>query len=115
MSRRGSDLSGLVRHQDRVHLLATFPRIALHLSKLSIPHPTKRTTVDLHAPLPRDMRELATQLGAVISEDVRFSEKEMVHRERVVIGDGHAAKRGEAYIAALEIANAEADEQEVLE
>jgi 23S rRNA pseudouridine1911/1915/1917 synthase len=66
-------------HQIRVHLAAlghpivgdrvygeadaAVPRQALHMRRLSLPHPVTRETVQFEAPVPQDLRGLITGLG----------------------------------------------------
>ena len=97
MDLKKAHVADINRFYRRVHLLSSFPRLALHLTRITLPHPASRGSLNLTYPLPRDLGDLVKALGIKLGEKVMFYDEEHVHRERVVIGDSLAAKRGKAY------------------
>jgi len=51
-------------------LLHSFPRQALHATRLALQHPTSGELMEWHAPLPDDMRQLLLQIRSALREAV---------------------------------------------
>jgi len=49
-------------------LLTSFPRQALHATRLALEHPVSGELMEWHAPLPQDMVQLLQQIQAIVNE-----------------------------------------------
>jgi 23S rRNA pseudouridine1911/1915/1917 synthase len=49
-------------------LLNSFPRQALHATRLALDHPVSGERMEWHAPLPQDMVRLLQQIKAIVNE-----------------------------------------------